>query len=80
MTTDDPASGDERVGGSPEDPAPGSDVSVVELLDRVLERGVVVHGDVVLSVADVDLVRLSVSLLLAAEDTARGSRRPKGVR
>lgn len=51
------------------------DASLVELLDRVLERGVVLHGDIQISVADVALVRLSVSLLLAAEDTARNAQR-----
>lgn len=56
-------------------PAPRSETSLVELLDRVLERGVVLHGDIQISVADVALVRLSVSLLLAAEDTARDTAR-----
>lgn len=51
-----------------------SDASLVDLLDRVLQRGVVLKGDILLSVADVDLVRLSVSLLLAAEDTAAAPR------
>lgn len=55
--------------------APRHDASLVELLDRVLERGVVLHGDIQISVADVALVRLSVSLLLAAEDTARDAQR-----
>lgn len=65
----------ERSGASAPATAPRHDASLVELLDRVLERGVVLHGDIQISVADVALVRLSVSLLLAAEDTARNARR-----
>jgi hypothetical protein len=42
----------------------GNDASLVDLLDRVLERGVTVTGDVVLSVAGVDLVYLGVRLVL----------------
>lgn len=45
--------------------------SVVEILDRLLVKGVVVRGDVVLSVADVDLVSLNLGLLLASIDKAK---------
>lgn len=41
-----------------------------DLLNHVLDKGVVLHGDVLLSVADVDLVRLNLGLLLAAVETA----------
>lgn len=61
----------QRSGTASTSPAQRGDTSLVELLDRVLERGVVLHGDIQISVADVALVRLSVSLLLAAEGTAR---------
>lgn len=40
-----------------------------DLLNHVLDKGVVLHGDVLLSVADVDLVRLNIGLLLAAVET-----------
>ena len=39
-------------------------VSVVDILDRVLATGVVVTGDVTLSIADVDLVRISLRTLI----------------
>jgi hypothetical protein len=48
---------------------PVSDIGLVDLLDRVLEAGVVVSGDVVLSLADVDLVYLNLRLLLGSVDT-----------
>jgi hypothetical protein len=44
--------------------------SVVEILDRLLGKGVVVRGDVIISVADVDLIALNLGLLLASIDKA----------
>ncbi|MCX5653328.1 MAG: gas vesicle protein, partial [Planctomycetota bacterium] len=40
--------------------------------DRVLNTGVVVVGEVVISVADIDLVYLSLNLILTSVETARG--------
>lgn len=44
--------------------------SVVEILDRLLGKGVVVKGDVIISVAEVDLIALNLGLLLASIDKA----------
>lgn len=44
-------------------------VTLVDLVDRVLNKGVVVTGDVTLSVADVDLVYVGLRLLLASAAT-----------
>ncbi|MDQ4126085.1 MAG: gas vesicle protein, partial [Actinomycetota bacterium] len=41
-------------------------VTLLDLVDRILEKGAVVRGQVVLTVADVDLVKLDLSLLLAS--------------
>ena len=41
-------------------------VSLVDLLDRILARGVVVQGHVTLAVADIDLVDLDIALLVVA--------------
>ncbi|MBI4607886.1 MAG: gas vesicle protein [Candidatus Rokubacteria bacterium] len=46
-------------------------VTLLETLDRLLNRGVVVAGDVTLSVADVDLIYLGLRLLIASVETAR---------
>jgi len=43
----------------------GEDVALVDLIDRLIDGGVVLTGDVVLSVADVDLVFLGLRLVLA---------------
>ena len=37
-----------------------------ELLNHVLDKGVVITGDITLSVAQIDLVRLGVSLYLSS--------------
>jgi len=41
-----------------------------ELLDRVLNKGVVLWGDATISVAGIDLVYVGVKLLLASVETA----------
>lgn len=41
-------------------------IALVDLLDRVLARGVVVTGDVTLSIADVDLVTISLRALVSS--------------
>jgi hypothetical protein len=38
--------------------------SLVDLLDRVLAKGVVITGDVVISLADVELVRIQLSAVI----------------
>lgn len=45
---------------------PAERVSLVDLLDRVLAGGVVVTGEITLSVADVDLVVISLRALLSS--------------
>ena len=52
------------------DHAAQEQVALVELLDRALDKGVVLHGDITLSVADVDLIYLSLRLLLTNVETA----------
>ncbi len=44
------------------------ELPLVELIDRLLERGVVLTGAATISVAGVDLVELRLNLLLAAVD------------
>jgi gas vesicle structural protein len=52
-------------------------VRLVELVDRVLDRGVVLRGDVVISVAGIDLVYLELHLLLSAVETLERRRGPE---
>lgn len=45
-------------------------VTVLDLLDRLLSGGVVVHGHITLAAAEVDLVDLDLAVLVAAVDKA----------
>lgn len=45
---------------------PDRQVALVDLLDRLLGDGAVVTGDITLSIADVDLVHISLRALIAS--------------
>jgi len=45
------------------------DVSLVDLVDRLLDGGVVIHGDITLAVADVDLLYVGLRALVASVET-----------
>ena len=47
-------------------------VTLLELVDRVLNKGVVLSGDITLSVADVDLVYVGLRVLLSSVATLEG--------
>lgn len=59
-----------RPPGGPQRIAPRSD-SLADVLERVLDKGVVIVGDVVVSVLDVELLTLKLRLFIASADTAR---------
>ncbi|HEV7855197.1 MAG TPA: gas vesicle protein [Mycobacterium sp.] len=44
------------------------DVALVDLLDRLLGGGVVIVGDLTISLADVDLVHISLRALISSVD------------
>lgn len=48
-------------------------LSLCEALDRILNKGAVIAADAVISVADVDLIRLQLRVLLSAVETIRAS-------
>ncbi len=45
------------------------EVTLLEILDRVLDKGVVISGDIVISVADVDLIYLGLKVMLSSVET-----------
>jgi hypothetical protein len=51
---------------SAEASAKARDVTLLELVDRLLDRGVVLSGDITISVADVDLIVLGLRLVLSS--------------
>lgn len=51
------------------------EITLLDLLDRILNKGVILWGDITLSVADVDLVYLGLKVLLSSVETAEQMRR-----
>jgi hypothetical protein len=56
-------------GGQPERDWAGQQVALVDLLDRLLAGGVVLTGDVTISLAGVDLVHVSLRALISSVAT-----------
>jgi len=56
------------------------EVTLLDLLDRILNKGVILYGDITLSVADVDLVYLSLKVLLTSVETADKMKRAAALR
>jgi hypothetical protein len=51
------------------------EVTLLELLDRALDKGVILWGDITISVAGVDLVYVGLKVLLTSVETAERMRR-----
>jgi hypothetical protein len=49
-----------------QDPSRGS---VLEVLDALLDKGVVVHGEIILTVAGIDLVFIGLHAVIASTET-----------
>ena len=49
-------------------------VTLIEVLDRALNKGIVISGDLVISVADIDLIYLGVKVLLSSVETMEAMR------
>ena len=46
------------------------DISLLDILDHVLNSGVVIHGSLVISLAGVDLVYVGLNVVLTSVETA----------
>jgi hypothetical protein len=55
-------------------------VELSEVLNHILDKGVVLKGEVMLAVADIDLIKLDLGLLLSAVETAMRAPRVAGAR
>jgi hypothetical protein len=60
------------------DRAGEDEVSLLEILDHVLNAGVVIHGSLVISLAGVDLVYLGLNVVLTSVETALRNMRQAG--
>ncbi len=55
------------------------EVSLAETLDRVLNKGAVLTGDIIISLADIDLVYIGVNLLVSSVETMKGRQKCPGL-
>lgn len=58
------------VNARPAQSGPARD-TLADVLERVLDKGVVIVGDVVVSILDIDLLTLKLRLFISSADTAR---------
>jgi gas vesicle structural protein len=49
-------------------------ITLVELVDRLLDKGVVVSGDVTIAVADIDLIQVGLRVLLSSVEATERQR------
>ncbi len=54
------------------------DISLLDILDHVLNSGVVIHGSLVISLAGVDLVYVGLNVVLTSVETALRSMAREG--
>ncbi|MEH0021883.1 MAG: gas vesicle protein [Desulfobacter sp.] len=53
------------------EPTEAEDVSLCELLDRVLNKGAVISGELTISVANVELIYLGLQVILTSIETGK---------
>jgi hypothetical protein len=58
-----------RSGGLPGHP--GHNDSLADILERVLDKGIVIAGDITINLLDIELLTIKVRLLIASVDKAR---------
>jgi hypothetical protein len=56
--------------GSDVELAEDAELSLLETLDHVLSRGMVIAGEITISVADIDLIFVGLNVLLSSVETA----------
>jgi hypothetical protein len=50
---------------------PRRDLSLVDLLDRILDKGIVINGDITVTVGSVELLSIKINLVIASIETAK---------
>lgn len=63
---------DRKLAARPATHAVEDQLTLAEIVNRVLDRGAVISGDVMISVAGIDLVYLGLQVVLTSVETARG--------
>ena len=60
---------DELPGGDIEELDEGASLVLSDLLNHVFDKGIVISGSVTIGIADIDLVRLSLNLVISSVET-----------
>jgi hypothetical protein len=47
------------------------DLSLIDLLDRILDKGIVITGDITVTIGRVELLSLKINLVIASLETAK---------
>lgn len=55
-----------------------TDLSLLETLDHVLNRGLVIAGEITISVADIDLIFVGLNVFVSSVETAHEVLRKRG--
>ena len=51
--------------------SPGSSGNLADLLERVLDKGIIIAGDITLCLGEIELLQIKIRLLIASVDKAR---------
>jgi Gas vesicle protein len=62
---DDPANRDQAYSGS------SGDLTLLDAIDRILDKGMVINGDISIEISGVELLSLKVNLVIASLETAK---------
>lgn len=54
------------------------EITLLEVLDKALNKGVIIGGDLVVSIADVDLLYVGIKILLSSVETMESLRMQHG--
>ena len=58
--------------GGPPEPARRESASLADILERVLDKGIVIAGDIQINLLDIELLTIKLRLLIASVDTGQG--------
>nr|WP_199830976.1 gas vesicle protein [Streptomyces sp. NBRC 110028] len=57
--------------GGPPEPARRESASLADILERVLDKGIVIAGDIQINLLDIELLTIKIRLLIASVDRAK---------
>ncbi len=71
MTIRQDQAGPLRYASQPSTAGRGDTTNLADLLERILDKGIVIAGDISISLVDIELLTIKVRLLIASVDKAR---------